>query len=119
MKFVSDPVVEFSETRQQALSTWDNEGGALESLSDETHGEVGNITNAELVLMRTRIIALENLMIAVLSEGSDRQLQIAREMAEYISPRPGSTQHPLTVHAAGHMTDITVRAVHYRKVEPQ
>jgi hypothetical protein len=75
------------------------------------------MTNSELVLLRIRVIALENLMIAVLAEGSDRQLQIAREMVEYISPRPGFTQHPLTIRAGEHMTDIAARATHFRKVQ--
>lgn len=56
------------------------------------------------------------MMIAVLAEGSDRQLEVAREMAEYISPRPGHTQHPLTIQAANHMTDLVDRAIHFRTV---
>jgi hypothetical protein len=31
-------------------------------------------------------------------------------MAGYISPRPGLTQHPLTIHAAAHMVDLVERA---------
>ena len=38
-------------------------------------------------------------MIMMLAEGSDRQLQLAREMAGYISPRPGFTHHLLTMRA--------------------
>jgi hypothetical protein len=44
------------------------------------------LTNAELVQLRVRVIALENLMIALLAGASDKQLEIAREMATYISP---------------------------------
>lgn len=76
------------------------------------------MTNAELVQLRIRVIALENLMIAVLAQSSDRQLQVAREMAVYIAPRPGFTQHPLTIQAADHMTDLVDRALHFRTVEP-
>ena len=75
------------------------------------------MTNAELVQLRIRVIALENLMIAVLAQSSDRQLQVAREMADYIAPRPGFTQHPLTIQAADHMTDFVERALHFRTVE--
>ena len=75
------------------------------------------MSNAELVQLRIRVIALENLMIAVLAEGSDRQLRVAREMAGYIAPRPGFTQHPLTIQAADHMTDLVDRALHFRTVE--
>jgi hypothetical protein len=63
--------------------------------------EIPPLGNAELVQMQIRVIALENLLITLLAEGSDRQLEVAREIAAYISPRPGFTQHPLTVRAAG------------------
>lgn len=106
----TDPLPEPSELRQRALSRWDNEGGASASMATD----VPDMTNTELVQLRIRVIALENLMIAVLAEGSDRQLQVAREMAEYISPRSGFTQHPLTIQAADHMVDFTDRAIHFR-----
>jgi hypothetical protein len=75
------------------------------------------LTNAELVTMRVRVIALENLMISLLATASDDQLRLAREMAGYISPRPGFTQHPLTIHAAAHMVDLVERANHFRDSE--
>ena len=112
-----DPVLDPSEVRRRALSRWDSEGGATAPVP---HGApVPDLTNTELVQLRIRVIALENLLITVLAEGSDRQLQVAREMADYISPRAGFTQHPLTTQAAGHMTDIADRAVHFRTVPPQ
>ena len=43
----------------------------------------GAPSNAELVQLRIRVIALENLVIALLAEASDRQLDLAREMAAY------------------------------------
>lgn len=110
-----DPPLGPAELRRRALSKWDNEGGALASEPQTTHAELPAMTNAELVHLRIRIIALENLILAVLAESSDRQLQVAREMADYISPRPGFTQHPLTIQAADHITDLVDRAVHFRK----
>lgn len=68
------------------------------------------LTNSELALLRARVIALENLMIALLAETSGRQLDQVREMAAYISPRTGFTQHPLTIHAAAQMLNIVERA---------
>ncbi len=68
--------------------------------------------------LRIRVIALENLMIAVLAEGSARQRQVAREMADYIPPRPGFTPHPLTIQAADHLTDLVSRAVHFQELLP-
>jgi hypothetical protein len=108
--------------RQMALSRWDNEGGAgpggLQggSASAEAQSEIPALTNAELVQLRIRVIALENLVIALLADASERQLDLAREMAAYISPRPGFTHHPLTVHAAAQMIDLVERASHFRSV---
>ena len=113
-----DPLLDPTELCQRALSRWDNEGGAG-TTAHGMHADVPNMTNAELVQLRIRVIALENMMIAVLAEGSDRQLRVAREMADYISPRPGFTHHPLTIQAADHMADLVGRAVHFRTVQPQ
>jgi hypothetical protein len=33
-------------------------------------------------------------------------------------PRPGITQHPLTIHAAGQMNDLVDRAGHFREGTP-
>lgn len=112
-----------SEQRLRALSRWENEGGAgpdgpQEQALHVDLSEVPPLSNAELVQLRVRMIALENLMIMMLAEGSDRQLQLAREMAGYISPRPGFTHHPLTMRAAAHMVDLVDRAIHFRSVEP-
>jgi hypothetical protein len=111
------------EQRLRALSRWDNEGGAgpdgppVHSL-DVDLSKVPPLSNAELVQLQVRVIALENLMIMLLAEGSDRHLKLAREMAAYISPRPGFTHHPLTTQAAAHMIDLVDRAIHYRSVDP-
>ena len=113
-----------SRQRQMALSRWDNEGGAGprgpqgESVAAEAQPEIPALTNAELVQLRVRVIALENLLIALLADASERQLDLAREMAAYISPRPGSTHHPLTVHAASQMIDFVERARNFRQTKP-
>src|SRR6476659_2250558 len=116
-----DPV-DPSPRRQAALSRWDNEGGAgpshRESLtSGEVQSDVPELTNAELVQLRVRVIALENLVISLLAEAPDRQLDLAREMAAFILPRRGFTHHPLTIHAATHMIDLVDRAGHFRVVK--
>jgi hypothetical protein len=109
--------VGLSQRRQRALSSWDNEGGAGPrgpQVPGDVQLEVPLLTNAELVQLRIRLIALENLMIALLAGASDRQLALACEMAAYISPRPGFTSHLLTVHAAGQMLDIVERSAQFR-----
>ena len=71
------------------------------------------LTNAELVQLRIRVIALENLVIALLAEAPDRQRTLARGMATYISPRAGFTAHPVTLHAADEMLSLVDRADRY------
>ena len=101
----------------RALSRWENEGGAGSrgpqegSISEEVQSEVPQLTNTELVQLRVRVIALENLVITLLAGASDRQLELARKMAAYISPRPGFTHHPLTVHAATQMINLVEFAI--------
>jgi hypothetical protein len=104
-----------SRQRQSALSRWENEGGLV--LGDE-QSEVPELSNAELVHLRVRVIALENIVIALLAESSGRQLDHVREIAACILPRPGFTEHPLTVHAAHHMIQLVERAGHYRALPP-
>lgn len=121
---MSDNAPDFSnraKLREKALARWDNEGGASpegpqegSSAREAPIDREPQLTNAELVQLRVRVIALENLVIALLAEGSDRPVEIVREMAAYISPRPGFTHHPLTTHAAAHMIDLVARSAHFR-----
>jgi hypothetical protein len=71
------------------------------------------LTNAELAQLCIRVIALENLVIALLAEAPDRQLALARGMATYISPRTGFTPHPVTLRAADEMLSLVDRADRY------
>ena len=109
---------------QMALSRWDNEGGAgpaepkEEATSSEVQSAIPQLTNAELVQLRVRVIALENLVIALLVEASEQEIGLAREMAAYVSPRPGSTHHPLTIQAAAQMIDLVERASVFQSTRP-
>ena len=110
--------------RQKALARSESKGcaapdrGQEGSIPDALHTEVPPLTNAELVQLQIRVIALENLVIALLAEASDRQLDLAREMADYISPRPGFTRHHLTVDGAAQMISLVERARHFRGSPP-
>ncbi len=113
-----------AQRRQVALSRWDNEGGAVIDTpqecvtSDEDFSSVPEFTHTELVRLRMRVIALENLVMALFAEASDRQSDLAREMATYISPRPGFTPHPLTINAANQMIHLVERASQFRVRPP-
>ena len=110
--------------RRMALSRWENEGGTwcghLEAVShsDPARSDVPPLSNIELVQLQIRVIALENLVIALLTDASDRQLDLVREMAAYISPRPGFTPHRLTIHAAAEMISLVERAGQFKDKPP-
>jgi hypothetical protein len=118
MPNASDPV----QLRHRALSRWDNEGGATlgghqDGLkSGAAQSEVPPLTDSELVQLRVRVIALENLVISLLAQSPERQLDLVREMAVYISPRSGFTPHPLTIRAAAEMIHLVERAGHFRDI---
>lgn len=113
----SDP----EQLRLRALARWENEGGAgshgsQADLAADALRPVPPLTNAELSQLHIRVIALEGLVAALLTEASDRQLALAREMTSYIAPRPGFTQHPLTLRAATRMSDLVDRARRFRDI---
>jgi hypothetical protein len=121
-KHGSDPLGEALQ-RQRAISRWEGEGGAvLSDLLDpdaiEGKSHLPKMGEAEIAALHVRVIALENLVIALLSAPPDRKLEVAREMAAYISPRPGFTRHPLTIHAATHMLDLVERAARFEGRQP-
>ena len=116
------PLVPTAAPREQ-LSQWDDEGGAgrcgpKESTAGFVEHPIPELTNTELVQLRVRVIALENLVIALLAGAPEPQVELARAMAAQISPRPGSTPHPLTIQAATQMLDMVDRAEHFRSRTP-
>jgi hypothetical protein len=72
------------------------------------------LTNAELVRLQIRVIALERIVMALLGEPTDRQLSLIQEMAAYIYPRAGFTPHHLTIGASGQMINLVEAAAHFR-----
>jgi hypothetical protein len=101
---------------QLALSRWENEGGALTMPRRASPCEKPRpgSTAVELAQLRIRVIALENLVIAMLAQKSEHQLDLARRMATYILPRPGFTHHRPTTHAAAQMVHLVDRGNHFR-----
>jgi hypothetical protein len=105
--------------RQRALAGWDNEGGAGPCGPLEVVRSLGRnvplakMGNAEMRALRIRVIALENLVIALLAPATEAQHEVARRMADYIAPRAGATPHPLTTLASAHMVDLIERAIRF------
>lgn len=72
MTAINREIPDASRERQRALARWDYEGGAGTddpqegSIADDGTDDVPPITNAELVQLRVRVIALENPVITLL-----------------------------------------------------
>ena len=97
----------------RAIGRWDTDGGAGAGAGlPEMQPDTPPLTNAEIVQLQVRVIALENVLTVLLAEASDRQLTLVREIASYIAPRPGFTPHRLTVHAAARITSLVDRAAY-------
>jgi hypothetical protein len=77
------------------------------------------LTDAEIIQLQIRVIALENLVIALLANAPQATRGQASELAHYISPRPGFTQHRSTLHAANQMAHLIERAHHLSEVTPK
>jgi hypothetical protein len=116
--------LQLTKQRANALAGWDSEGGSvrrrppLRWRSELVPPAAPKLAGAELVQLRIRVIALENLVITLLAEGSPRQLDLAREMAAHVLPRPGYTHHRMTIHAAAQMLHLAKRARHFRVTTP-
>ncbi|MEJ7931805.1 hypothetical protein WG922_17680 [Ramlibacter sp. AN1015] len=103
---------------KKAINRWEDEGGGANqqgngmstSASPDEAGLQVDLTNAELVQLQLRVIALENLVIALLAGASEQTSEFARAIASNISPRPGSTPHHLTIRAAAQMVHLLERA---------
>ena len=74
-------------------------------------GKIGDAEDGNLVV---RLIALENIIVALLADAPQSQSQLVRDMASFISPRPGKTPHRLTIEAARNMLALIERADQYR-----
>ncbi len=107
-----------------SLERWDGEGGAEadgpQAVAPEREGAVASTPTAQdWAELRTRVIALENLVIALLSTATESQRALARTMADYIAPRPGATPHRVTLHASHRMTDLVERAERFDAAEAE
>jgi alpha-beta hydrolase superfamily lysophospholipase len=87
---------------------------ATERSQSSLQTEVPQSMNTEMEHLHIRMIAMENLLITILTQSPDQQLELGREMAAFISPRPGFTHHPRTVGAAAQMVHLLDRARHFQ-----
>ena len=74
---------------------------------------------AEFAELHVRVIALECLVVTLLAAATDQERERAREMASYVSPLPGFTRHPLTLHAAAHVIHLVQRATRFLEMKPR
>lgn len=105
-----------AEMHRRAIGRWENEGGSEIGWSHPTGPSTvaGEIGDAEAANIRVRLIALENIVVALLARAPSDQSELVRDMAKYISPRAGMTPHRLTIEAARNMLAIVERAAQYQ-----
>ncbi len=109
--------------RKRSLARWDNDGGAAAGDAQVKPGSADPATSlpvmsdSELMALNSRIIALESLVTSLLATATGHQLKLARDMADFITPRAGFTRHPLTIDAAAHMINLVERAELFRNGE--
>lgn len=107
-------ILENARRLRLAKARWENEGGhplGVGADPSELPGdEVPPLSNAELVQLQIRVIALENLVVALLADASDEQHARVRDIAACISPRLG-VEHRLTVQATAHMEHLARRSL--------
>lgn len=104
---------------RRAVGRWENEGGAETSGAEAIVGAAATVTildgprvdltNAELVQLQLRVIALENLVTALLAMAPDDAAGLVRALAAEITPRSESTPHHLTIRAAAQMIHLLER----------
>lgn len=72
--------------------------------------ESAALGESERVQLRIRLIAMESVLITLLSKASAPQLELARDMASYVSPRRASTRRHMTIHTATQIRRLVWRA---------
>ena len=103
----------------RAVSKWDDEEAEgkysrVPPVSGALPTAALPLTNAEIVHLQVRVIAIENLLKVLLADATEEQLKLMRDVAGLITPQAGYTQHPLTIQAAACMMNLVDSAAHLR-----
>lgn len=97
---------------QAALASWENEGGADRHLpANPPNDSAGRRTTvdpakADIAQLQIRVVALENLVTALLAAAPVGVVTMVRDLTELVSPKLGH----LTMHAATQMVHTIQRA---------
>ncbi len=97
------------------LSAWVNEGDAVVERETEDDGEPP-LGQAELKQLRVRVVALESVVLALLTAASEPQRKLVAQMARRIAPRAGATAHRVTLHAADEIAGLLERSKRLNRV---
>lgn len=73
------------------------------------------VTSTEWEHLRFRVVALENLLIALLADGPMPRLDRLREMACHVAPRRGCSEHPVSQFAAAQIVHLVERGRYVKK----
>jgi hypothetical protein len=101
------------------LARWDNEGGALSHpvpVKPPLVNVAHHLSDHELVCLHSRVIALENIVVAMLAGGSADQRAVVHDMALFVHPPLDAVQDRLTMHAADLMDHLADRATRFARI---
>lgn len=99
----------------------DGDAAANDSIATVPLGTLADVAAQPLVTwvewdhLRYRVVALENLLVALLAEGSTGRMDRLREMSRYVAPRRGCTDHPVTLLAGAQIVHLVERARYAKK----
>ncbi len=83
--------------RQRALGGWEIESGAgpccpLDLVASlDHHAQLPDMGKDELLTLHIRVVALQNMELALLAAALSQKLEIARDMPGFILSRPGAS----------------------------
>ncbi|HAW55490.1 MAG TPA: hypothetical protein DCX29_11415 [Hyphomonas sp.] len=83
---------------------------------DDGSWQIPEPGHSELVQMRIRLVTLENIVLGLLSDATEKQVDQIRRRADMIEPRADATRHPLTELAADDMRKFLDRSQRILKV---
>ena len=111
-----DPMRSLSQPDTALLRSGNKEGARAQRPPSDyfMQPEIHQSMNTDLEHLRTRMIAMENLLITLLAQSSDRPREPDREMAIYTFPSPSFTQLPRPLGMAAQMVQLVARAGHFR-----
>jgi len=108
-------IVNETDTSYEALASWENEGGAnnhrmMDRPNNDPELARASFKDEELIRLQTHVIALENLVTALLATAPKNVFASVCCLADLVSPEPGNSPYRFDNNASMQMVHIIRRA---------